>query len=58
MYTNTPRDAEGKFESWNTRVEDAQSYDIEDFIVIGGLVTLGVCLWEGAKALYRGITKD
>jgi len=58
MNTHTPRDASGKWESWNTRVQDAESYDVKDVATVAVVSALAVALWEGGKWLYNKLSSS
>ena len=57
MNTNTPRDNQGQFESWATRVNEAGSYNRRDAALGAALLLVGAALLKGVEWAYKKVTK-
>lgn len=62
MYTNTPRDNEGQFKSWNHKVNEAASeagsYNTpQDAALAVVIMAAGAAVWEFGKWVYEKVTE-
>lgn len=63
MQTNTPRNDQGQFVSWNTKIQEANQQGLNQFngrdAAIGAAVTgLAIGAWHGCKLVYKKIKED
>jgi hypothetical protein len=53
MYTYTPRDSEGQFESWGDRVEESGSYGNKDIVYAALLIAAGAVIWKCGEWVWH-----